>query len=211
MEERINGGYTIIQSVPVGNTEFVLGENQKAPDPYVTWECRNGTDYNWGHYFGSYFRARTNLFLRALELAQREEEQVISRTGDTTPSWSPWGEIQTVEKLCSGVYSVSTPSHGGIMVIENQAKALFSPEALKCSFLDAGYYCFEEDCDEPVAIRELLDKKKIAVPVNNYYAPGEYVKNIDEYVQRFHPEYWNDRQHRMDAAARKHREKERER
>ena len=75
MSERINGGYTIVQSVSVGNTEFVLGENPKAPDPYVTWECRNETNYYWGHYFGSYYRARTDLFERARDLSQREEER----------------------------------------------------------------------------------------------------------------------------------------
>ncbi len=79
MAERINGGYTIIQSVSVGNTEFVLGENQKAPDPYVTWECRNETNYYWGHYFGSYYRARTDLFDRARELSQREEERAEAK------------------------------------------------------------------------------------------------------------------------------------
>ena len=97
------------------------------------------------------------------------------------------------------------------MAVESQARALFSPEALKCSFLEAGYYCFEEDCDEPVAIRELLDKKKMTAPVNKYYAPGEYAKVVDDSVQRFHPEYWNDRQRRMEAAAKAHCGKERER
>lgn len=208
MAERINAGYTIIQSVTVGDTEFVLGENRKAPDPYVTWCCDGGTNYNWGRYFGSYHRARTNLFERALEMAQNEEECMLT---DATPSYSPWGKIQTVEKLCSGVFSVSTPSHGGIMAEETRAKALFSPAALKCGFRDAGYYCFEEDCDEPVAIRELLDKKKMTAPVNGYFAPGEYTKDIDDSVQRFHPEYWKDRQRRMDFAAKKNREKERER
>ena len=79
MAERIKSGYTIIQCVSVGNTEFVLGENQKAPDPYVTWECRNETNYYWGHYFGSYFRARTDLFERARDLSQREEERAEAK------------------------------------------------------------------------------------------------------------------------------------
>ena len=208
MSERINAGYTIIQSVTVGDTEFVLGENRKAPDPYVTWRCDGGTNYNWGRYFGNYHRARTNLFERALEMAQNEEERMLT---DATPSYSPWGKIQTVEKLCSGVFSVSTPSHGGIMAEETRAKALFSPAALKCSFHDAGYYCFEEDCDAPVAIRELLDKNKMAAPVNKDFAPGEYARDIDDSVQRFHPEYWNDRWRRMEFSARNRRTKECER
>ena len=79
MAERINSGYTIIQSVSVGSTEFVLGENQKAPDPYVTWECTHGANYYWGHYFDSFYCARTDLFERARALSQREEERAAAK------------------------------------------------------------------------------------------------------------------------------------
>lgn len=208
MTERINAGYTIVESVTVGDTEFVLAENPKAPDPYVTWRCNGGADYNWGRYFRSYHQARTNLFERALERAKNEEASMLS---DATPSNSPWGKVYDAEKLCSGVFSVSTASHGGIMAEETRAPALFSPAALKCGFRDAGYYCFEEDRDAPVAIRELLDKKKMVAPVNESYAPGEYARGIDNSVRQFHPEYWNDRQRRMEFAARNKRAKERER
>ena len=74
------------------------------------------------------------------------------------PEYSPWGEVQHQEELCSGVFSVSTASHGGIMVHRSVAKAVLSPAARKHCFRDGSYYCFEEDCDAPVAIRELLDK-----------------------------------------------------
>ena len=42
MSERKNGEYTIIQSIMIGNAEFVIGHNPKASTPYVTWECNNG-------------------------------------------------------------------------------------------------------------------------------------------------------------------------
>ena len=44
---RRNVGYTILQTEKIGKLEIVLGENPKAPAPYVTWMCRNGTDYFW--------------------------------------------------------------------------------------------------------------------------------------------------------------------
>ena len=42
-DKRINAGYEIIKSFPVGNTEFVLGENIHDRARYVTWECTGAT------------------------------------------------------------------------------------------------------------------------------------------------------------------------
>ena len=61
---RQNAGYTILQAQTVGNKEIVLGENPNAPDPYVTWVCRNGTDYNFGHYCSSMLSASRDFMKR---------------------------------------------------------------------------------------------------------------------------------------------------
>jgi len=68
-EKRSNEGYEIIESRTIGNTEFVVGHNPKAPDPYVCWVCRNGNDYYWGRYRGSLEAAR-------FELRNRCEDEV---------------------------------------------------------------------------------------------------------------------------------------
>lgn len=48
------GGYTIVESTVIGNTKFVVGENQKNPiTPYATWQANMKNDphsYFWGHY-----------------------------------------------------------------------------------------------------------------------------------------------------------------
>ena len=44
-EKRINGGYEIIESCTIGNNELVIGHNAKAPNPYVCWYCKDGSDY----------------------------------------------------------------------------------------------------------------------------------------------------------------------
>lgn len=49
-ETRSNQGYEIIKSRIIGDTELVIGHNPKAPNPYVCWYCKNGTDYYWGYY-----------------------------------------------------------------------------------------------------------------------------------------------------------------
>lgn len=44
-EKRSNQGYEIIESCTVGSTEFVIGHNPKAVNPYVCWYCKGGDNY----------------------------------------------------------------------------------------------------------------------------------------------------------------------
>ena len=89
------------------------------------------------------------------------------------PMYSPWGNIQTCKILTPGVFEVTTASHGGIMVSRDCISETLSREAQKCGFMEGAYLCFEEDCDAPVVIRELLDKNLMKAPVNEYYKEGE--------------------------------------
>lgn len=79
------------------------------------------------------------------------------------PNKSPWGTVQTCDTLCPGVFLVSTASHGGTMV-SNDVAAFLSPAAKRCGFRRGGYLCFEEDTQEEVVLRELLDKKLWKIP-----------------------------------------------
>ena len=79
------------------------------------------------------------------------------------PEKSPWGEVETCDVLCPGVFLVSTASHGGTLV-SNEVSAMLSPAAQKCGFRHGGYLCFEEDSQESIVLRELLDTKLWAVP-----------------------------------------------
>lgn len=73
MSERKNGEYTIIQSIMIGNAEFVIGHNPKASTPYVTWECNNGNNYFWGHYIMDRHNAERDLLERdTLELDRQD-------------------------------------------------------------------------------------------------------------------------------------------
>ena len=67
---RVNQGYTILESVEADGVEFVLGENPKAVQPFVTWRRLDGggpTDFTWGHYFTDYQAAKRDLMGRAKE------------------------------------------------------------------------------------------------------------------------------------------------
>ncbi len=108
------------------------------------------------------------------------------------PEYSPWGEIQRCELICIGVFEVSTASHGGIMVSRDMT-AVLSPVARKCGMKYRGYLCYEEDSEEGIVYRELMDKKLWAIPgyIQNKAAFEEYINNS---LRRYHPEYWRARQ-----------------
>ena len=109
----------------------------------------------------AYFSPELKAILEKAALMQADR----SRTGGMfhAPKSSPWGEVQNCETLCPGVFLVSTASHGGTMVA-NEVAAVLSPAAKKCGFKDKGYICYEEDAQESVVLRELLDKKLWNIP-----------------------------------------------
>lgn len=113
------------------------------------------------------------------------------------PYTSPWGSIQHCHKIIPGVFEVSTAGHGGIMVDAGIAEELLSPAAIKCGFRERGYFCFEEDCDASVVIRELLDKDLWKVP--SYFTRGkeEYEKIINRSLIQWNPEYWEARGNKL--------------
>ena len=116
------------------------------------------------------------------------------------PDYSPWGEIQSAEELYPGFSLVTTPGHGGIMV-EYDAAALLSTAARKCSFMENGYLCFEEDCNEQVVLRELMDKK-LWTPPDRIKDPAAFEASINKSIQMYHPEYWAARERAKEKAQR---------
>ena len=127
-----------------------------------------------------------------------------SRTGGMFhgPKSSPWGEVQNCETLCPGVFLVSTASHGGTMVA-NEVAAVLSPAAKKCGFKDKGYICYEEDAQESVVLRELLDKKLWKIP-DRIKDKGQFEEKLNQSIRQYHPEYWRARQSGREAAEAAH-------
>lgn len=111
------------------------------------------------------------------------------------PDFSPWGEIDWSETMIPGIEMVATPSHGGIMV-SREASVLLSPAARKCGFWAGGYLCFEEDADENIVLRELLDRKLWQIP-DRIQDCAAFEAAIDRNIQTYHPDYWNARQTRL--------------
>ena len=96
------------------------------------------------------------------------------------------------------------------MVQIDAARRLLSPEVQTVGFQAGGYQNFEEDCDAPVVLRELMDSGIIVPRTDNYFRPGEYEACIDRSLQRWNPAYWQARQERLsvrEAKATKERER----
>lgn len=76
MSDRTNAGYTITDSLFIGKAEFVIGENPAFPSPFVTWECKDGNSYFWGHYLSDRRAAEKDLLERAqTEMRLQEQEK----------------------------------------------------------------------------------------------------------------------------------------
>ena len=86
-------------------------------------------------------------FNRFKELSENDKAFIerYSFRAHREPSLSPWDEVQHCETIEEGIYIVSTAGHGGIMIAEELAPYVLSPEALSEGMREGGYYCYEED------------------------------------------------------------------
>ena len=118
------------------------------------------------------------------------------------PKNSPWGEVDYCDYLCPGVFLVSTAGHGGVMVAKDM-EVILSPTARKCGQRHNGFLCYEEDCDEAVVFRELLDKKLWEIP-DRIKDKAAFEERLDNTLRDHHPDYWRSRElGRMNAPSTK--------
>ena len=80
MNVRINQGYVITDSIHIGKAEFVIGEMSNTPAPFVTWECKDGNNYFWGHYTSNRYEALKDLCQRA-----EQEIDYLAAIGEIPP------------------------------------------------------------------------------------------------------------------------------
>ncbi len=85
MDTRINEGYTISDPIQIGETEFVLGRSGGKFPMFVTWACRGGDYYYWGHYFsdllgraGEELEVQTERRARAAQTPHGESDKGMS-------------------------------------------------------------------------------------------------------------------------------------
>ena len=81
MQERINEGYTVTDSIRIQYDEFVIGHHPTAPSPYVVWRVSNGNSYYWGHYFNDRWAALEDLAERVID-AVRLHRTLTGKEGE---------------------------------------------------------------------------------------------------------------------------------
>ena len=62
-----------------------------------------------------------------------------------------------------------------------------------------GWLCFEENSEESIVLRELLDKKLWEIP-ERIKDKAAFEENINITLRRYHPDYWRARQAGREAA-----------
>jgi len=115
----------------------------------------------------------------------------------TRPESSPWGLVDYSEMLLPGVFLVSTPTHGGVMVTHDMAEFL-SPHARRLALRHGEFLCFEEDCASAIVYRELLDKKLMRAPLLKSLNEA-FSARVDNTLKGYYPEYWKARERALQA------------
>jgi len=108
------------------------------------------------------------------------------------PKDSPWGQVDFADVLCPGVFLVYTPEHGGTMVAR-EIEEFLSPAARRYGQRKNGFICFEQDADEEIVFREMLDKKLWHIP-DRVRDKAAFEERINAALRRNHPQYWRSRE-----------------
>jgi len=116
----------------------------------------------------------------------------------SSPKDSPWGEVEYSDTLCSGVFLVSTIGHGGVMVAKDM-ELILSPAARKYGQRKNGFLCYEEDTEESIVMRELLDKKLWEIP-DRIQDKAAFEESINKTLKKYHPDYWRSRENGRNRA-----------
>ena len=98
---------------------------------------------------------------------------------------TPWGRVQDAEELAEGIISYTTASHGGIWLSSERRKQLnYDGNFLKTS------EWWEEDCDWSVPYvyfrNDIMEHGTAYKFIQNLYTAWEI-------VQRYHPEFYQER------------------
>lgn len=111
---------------------------------------------------------------------------------------SPWGEIECSTPSIDGCCLVKTASHGGLMVANDVAAAMFSEGARRLATTTNTHHCWEEDCAIWPAVYELLARhSRLAnhLLFDGSMTPEKAEKMRDDAltaISRWNPEYLMD-------------------
>ena len=169
MNLRCNCGYIITDSIHIGDTEFVLGVNSNAPSNFVTWSCKNGTNYYWGHYFSDLLSAQKDLCSRA---AQEVEYLETARTGqEILVSDEP---SVSLPDTCHSVL----PSSGELIVIKRGESGYFRSEFSADD--EQQNRIFADDRNAKQGVSKAQEAAMLAGSMFGWHTPAANPKNYND-------------------------------
>ena len=96
--EAVNQEYHITARIRVGSAEFVMGECEKAPAPFVTWQrnCKNDGDgppnFFWGHYRSDRSSCIEDFCERATDEYKKQQNRMVQQEQKRTTPKKERGE-----------------------------------------------------------------------------------------------------------------------
>lgn len=84
-------------------------------------------------------------------------------------------------------------------MVAKEVAAFLSLAAQKCGFKQGGYFCYEEDSQESIVFRELLDKRLWKIP-DRIKDKAAFEENINQSIREHNPAYWRARERGREAA-----------
>ena len=99
-------------------------------------------------------------------------------------SRTPWGTADNVTKMGADIYSVGTPSHGGIYIGAESRKTL--PATVRQTFINGGSWA-EEDCEMVIALvlldaKDRIDRSTLWLPIDEMReAALQTARHFDSY------------------------------
>ena len=112
---------------------------------------------------------------------------------ETKPTTAtPWGDANDATDLGSGILSVSTSSHGGLLIPKAMAKHI--PKAVRDKFINKSRQATwaEEDCEMPLAIAflvEQLDPYRLMVEFGEQQTERSYWTGRARQIAQQYPRY----------------------
>ena len=105
---------------------------------------------------------------------------------------SPWGKVNSCHALCCGLFSVTTDSHGGVMVSQYLARRCLSEAARNQATRYRNYYCYERDSLFIVPLFDSVYIRVLLLPTISYYSTLTSKKlesTLLKALSRFFPQY----------------------
>ncbi len=171
--KRNNAGYEIISSVTIGDGEIVLGKKPtESIVPYVTWYCRNRTDYYWGRYFENEADALRDFCERSL-CAINSLYPVVQTISADNPS------DEVIKRIING-------AECWLSLSEFEVSEICSKQAIKDTICDIEYRINESDTLTELNEQYPLSEAELTAIADRYrykYSDENALYALDDYIK----------------------------